>query len=225
MGEIHDEFDPALPVRSAAGNVCELDGLLNRDELQERTGIVLPEGRYDTLGGFIQTELGRIPDTGDTLDTLGHRFNVVEMDGRRVARISITPRRPPEFASTLFVNPHIKLVDFGLETVTRRDLRRRQGLYSFYRHHSLHRGGSGQATEFNRVPRPDWLEAQRNVDEDQLTIGDGLHREDVGIVDLRSIAAGYLLVVKSGIAVEHVHVTAAAIDWRDRDSSDRGVTA
>jgi putative hemolysin len=91
VGEIQDEYDPAVPAGSAAGNYSELDGLINRDEVQERTGIVLPEGRYDTLGGFIQSELGRIPNTGDSFDALGHRFTVVEMDGRRVARVSITP--------------------------------------------------------------------------------------------------------------------------------------
>jgi putative hemolysin len=91
VGEIQDEYDPAVPAGSAAGYYSELDGLINRDEVQERTGIVLPEGRYDTLGGFIQSELGRIPNTGDSFDALGHRFTVVEMDGRRVARVSITP--------------------------------------------------------------------------------------------------------------------------------------
>jgi putative hemolysin len=91
VGEIQDEYDPAAAAGSAAGNYSELDGLMNRDEVQERAGIVLPEGRYDTLGGFIQSELGRIPNTGDSFDALGHRFTVVEMDGRRVARVSITP--------------------------------------------------------------------------------------------------------------------------------------
>ncbi len=91
VGEIQDEYDLAVPARSAAGNVSELDGLMNRDEVRDRTGIVLPEGRYDTLGGFVQSELGRIPNTGDTFDALGHRFTVVEMDGRRAARISIRP--------------------------------------------------------------------------------------------------------------------------------------
>jgi putative hemolysin len=42
VGEIQDEYDSAVPARSAAGNVSELDGLMNRDEVQERTGIVLP---------------------------------------------------------------------------------------------------------------------------------------------------------------------------------------
>ncbi|MDQ3900145.1 MAG: hypothetical protein M3319_06750 [Actinomycetota bacterium] len=43
------------------------------------------------FGGFIQPELERIANIGDTLDALGHRFTVVEMDGRRVARVRITP--------------------------------------------------------------------------------------------------------------------------------------
>src|SRR5947209_2606426 len=88
VGEIQDEYDLAVPARSAAGNVSELDGLMNRDEVRERTGIVLPEGRYDTLGGFVQSELGHIPNTGDTFDALGQHFTVVEMDGSRVDSLS-----------------------------------------------------------------------------------------------------------------------------------------
>ena len=90
VGEIEDEYDPA----TVAPNSTEFDGLLHRDELVERSHIVLPEGPFETLAGFVQAALGRVPAVGDTVEAQGHRFTVVEMDGRRVARVRIAPPTP-----------------------------------------------------------------------------------------------------------------------------------
>ena len=90
VGEIEDEYDPA----DTHPDATEFDGLLHRDELTERTGIVLPEGPYETLAGFVQTALGRVPVAGDVVEEHGHRFTVVEMDGRRVAQVRIAPPTP-----------------------------------------------------------------------------------------------------------------------------------
>jgi putative hemolysin len=92
VGEIQDEYDPTetSPV-STAGTARELNGLLHRDDVREQAGLTLPDGPFETLAGFIQTQLGRVPRIGDTLDALGHRFTVLEMDGRRAARITVTP--------------------------------------------------------------------------------------------------------------------------------------
>jgi len=91
VGEIEDEYDPAA---SDPPDSTEFDGLLHHDELAALTGIVLPEGPYETLAGFVQAGLGHIPAVGDTLEAHGHRFTVVEMDGRRVARVRIAPPIP-----------------------------------------------------------------------------------------------------------------------------------
>ena len=61
------------------------------DDIKELTGLELPEGPFNTLAGFIISQLGRIPQVGDSVEALDHRFTVTEMDGRRVARIRITP--------------------------------------------------------------------------------------------------------------------------------------
>ena len=42
----------------------------------------------------MQTQLGRVPDVGDWFEAHGHRFTVVEMDGRRVARVRVAPPTP-----------------------------------------------------------------------------------------------------------------------------------
>ena len=91
VGEIEDEYDPA----ERAGDTTELDGLLNLDDVAERTGIELPEGPYETLAGFVQANLGRIPAVGDGVEALGHRFTVTEMDRRRVSRVRVAPLPVP----------------------------------------------------------------------------------------------------------------------------------
>jgi putative hemolysin len=91
VGDIEDEYDPAAAIGADA---TEFDGLLHREELADATGIVLPEGPYETLAGFVQTELGRVPSVGDSLEAHGHRFTVVEMDGRRIARVRVAPPTP-----------------------------------------------------------------------------------------------------------------------------------
>ncbi|QUH00831.1 HlyC/CorC family transporter [Saccharopolyspora erythraea] len=92
VGEIWDEYDTgAAPVLPSPEGSYELDGMLHRSEVEEHTGIVLPEGPFDTLAGFVMAELGRMPAVGDSIDALGHRFTVRELDGRRVARVLITP--------------------------------------------------------------------------------------------------------------------------------------
>jgi putative hemolysin len=91
VGEIEDEYDPAAANRE---DTTEFDGLLNRDELAERSGVRLPEGPYETLAGFVQTKLGRVPEKGDEFEADGHRFSVVDMDGRRVSRVRIAALAP-----------------------------------------------------------------------------------------------------------------------------------
>jgi putative hemolysin len=90
VGEIEDEFDPA----AVAPDSSEFDGLVHREELAGRTGIVLPDGPYETLGGFVVRQLGRIPEVGDTVEAHGHVFTVVAMDSRRAARIRVAPVTP-----------------------------------------------------------------------------------------------------------------------------------
>jgi putative hemolysin len=86
VGEITDEFDLALdPVPG------EVPGGLNLGDFAERTGLVLPAGPYETLGGFLMARLGRLPRVGDEVDVDGYRLIVTALDGRRVARVGLAP--------------------------------------------------------------------------------------------------------------------------------------
>jgi putative hemolysin len=90
VGEIRDEYDAdEADAADVADGELEVDGLLNVDDFADRTGLHLPEGPYETVAGFLMNELGRVPEVGDAVESLGHRFTVQELDGRRVARVRL----------------------------------------------------------------------------------------------------------------------------------------
>ena len=95
VGEIDDEYDPAPPRLSTVlpAGVYGLPGTLHLDEVAEACGLQLPEGPYETLAGFVLTELGRIPEVGDAVEHEGWHIEVAEMDRRRVAAVRL---RAPE---------------------------------------------------------------------------------------------------------------------------------
>jgi len=75
-----------------------LDGMLEVDEFKEIFNLqILPhEDEYETLSGFVMVSLGRVPQTADHFEWQGLRFEVIDMDGRRVDKVLVTtlPQRP-----------------------------------------------------------------------------------------------------------------------------------
>ncbi len=97
IGDIRDEYDEdTLEARRLAGGEVEVDGKLNLDEIAEISGVELPEGPYATVAGFVMAELGRLPKTGDVVTYDGVRLTVVRTEGRRAARVRLTPRPAEE---------------------------------------------------------------------------------------------------------------------------------
>lgn len=102
VGDVADEHDPRRAGASrAADGSWIVPGVLRPDELQEYTGIEVPEGAaYETLGGLVMAELGRMPVVGDEV-TVGRSglhgtyarvtLRVEAMDGRRVERLRVRP--------------------------------------------------------------------------------------------------------------------------------------
>jgi putative hemolysin len=96
IGEIYDEYDEEVAPdgKQPPGGPREVDGLLNLDDFAEVTGLQLPDGPYETVAGYVLAELGRLPQVGDTVEVEGRTLTVVELDGRRISRILVSP--PPE---------------------------------------------------------------------------------------------------------------------------------
>lgn len=65
-----------------------LPGYMQADEMSDQLGIVLPENRnYETVAGFVLSHLHRLPATGECVDAMGWRFEVVDLDGRRIDKV------------------------------------------------------------------------------------------------------------------------------------------
>ncbi|MEW2356860.1 hemolysin family protein [Spirillospora sp. NPDC029432] len=95
IGDIRDEYDVQdAQAQRLHGGVVEVDGLLNLDDFAAETGVRLPDGPYETVAGHIMAALGRVPAAGDAVAAAGCRLSVVRMDGRRVARVRVTPSVP-----------------------------------------------------------------------------------------------------------------------------------
>jgi len=91
VGDIRDEYDT-----EAAGSRTDVDGLLNLEDFADETGVELPDGPYETVAGFVVSRLGELPSVGSAVEVAGHLLTVTELDGRRVARVSVTPLEPSD---------------------------------------------------------------------------------------------------------------------------------
>ena len=103
VGEITDEYDVVVEERVSSRGDLVIDGLTTLDEFEEKTGLVLPEGPYDTLAGYFMAQLGQLPAVGDVVhaeltpadadsetdEPTRLELRVSELDGRRVAAIVV----------------------------------------------------------------------------------------------------------------------------------------
>ena len=97
VGDVADEHDR----RRAGAHVDAsgdwiVPGWMRPDELAARAGIHVPDdGPYETLGGLVMTELGRIPRVGDTVGVARVELVVEAMEGRRVTRLRVRSADAP----------------------------------------------------------------------------------------------------------------------------------
>lgn len=92
IGDIRDEYDSdevEISEESRTGDF-EIDGLISLENLNEETGIELPEGPYETASGFVMHYLGRIPVENDIVGVNGVRITVLSMEGKRAGRLLIS---------------------------------------------------------------------------------------------------------------------------------------
>lgn len=96
VGPIADEHDAInAQARLRRDGTWSLSGLLRPDEVEDLTGVALPEGEdYDTVGGLVMRALGRVPEQADVVeldleDGRRVRLTVDRMDGLRVDRVSL----------------------------------------------------------------------------------------------------------------------------------------
>ena len=96
VGEVSDEHDRTKADVVRSRDWFTFPGILRPDELLERTGVVVPEeGPFETVAGWLMSELGRLPEVGDVVDAAGGRFRIERLDGRRIDRVRYTPTAAP----------------------------------------------------------------------------------------------------------------------------------
>ena len=94
VGKIHDEFDVVEGPIVLSDGAMIFDGAIKLRDLETQYNIALPDdASYETIGGFVLNRLGFIPRGGEGFEAAGYRFNVVEMDKRRVSRVKLKPLR------------------------------------------------------------------------------------------------------------------------------------
>ncbi len=92
-GEIYDETDleEEAEVIKLGDNEFRVQASIHLDELADIIAVEFDdEGDYDTLGGFITSQLGYIPQSGETHDYQGKRFTVEQADERRVISVLVS---------------------------------------------------------------------------------------------------------------------------------------
>ena len=96
VGEIADESDETqLDIAEGAHGEMIMSGSVPVAELNELYGLRLPEADYTTVGGFILGRLGRVARVADEITIRGGLLRVLDMEGRRVARVALFLHKVP----------------------------------------------------------------------------------------------------------------------------------
>ncbi|HEX6121695.1 MAG TPA: hemolysin family protein [Ktedonobacterales bacterium] len=99
VGDIKDEYDVEEHVFERVGeNEFIVDAKLNIGDFQDLAERELPEGEYDTVGGFVYHELDKIPVVGDTVRYEDLALTVMDTKGRRLKKIKVVRELPVEAA-------------------------------------------------------------------------------------------------------------------------------
>lgn len=93
VGEIADEYDTMegeSPVKQISPTITEFDARMHIDDLNEQFHYGFPEdGDFDTIGGFVFSQLGRMPSAGETLEWNQLKVTVIDADKRKINRLRI----------------------------------------------------------------------------------------------------------------------------------------
>ncbi len=90
VGEIQDEYDKEEDelIKAVGDEVYEVDAMIDIETLNKELDIELPESEdYESLGGLVVTEMGKVADVGDSIQVGDIKINVLEVDKMRVSKV------------------------------------------------------------------------------------------------------------------------------------------
>lgn len=101
VGDIEDEYDEEEEdINLKSEGVYTLDGTADLEEVAEELDITLPEDSedYDTIGGYLTSILGRIPEEDETveLDAMGYHFKILSITDHHLDEIEATRLKPDQ---------------------------------------------------------------------------------------------------------------------------------
>jgi CBS domain containing-hemolysin-like protein len=90
VGEIGDEYDH-MEVKTRAESLGStiISGKLNLYEVEESTGLKIPEGPYETVAGYVLFRLGHLPEPSEIIEIEDWKIEVLAVEGLRVANLRI----------------------------------------------------------------------------------------------------------------------------------------
>jgi len=90
IGELSDEFDVDPPeIQEVRQGIFMLDATLSIDQINRKLNLKIDSEGISTIGGFIYSQLGRIPSNGDVVETSDSFITVRSVVGRRIRRVSL----------------------------------------------------------------------------------------------------------------------------------------
>jgi putative hemolysin len=97
FGELHDEYDVETePVREVSEETLIVDARVSTDEVKNHFGVTLPEGDYDSVGGFMLDQLGHVPVAGESVTWENMEFIAEEVSENRILRVRVARQPEPE---------------------------------------------------------------------------------------------------------------------------------
>lgn len=91
VGEINDEYDiPEKPIEEIGINTISVDAKMDIEEIEQHFNMEIPEGKYQSVGGFIINLLGRVPIAGEKISSGPLRIEIESANERKIKRVKIT---------------------------------------------------------------------------------------------------------------------------------------
>ncbi len=93
VGEIQDEYDrEEATIQQVTDTEAIVDARVGLDELNELFALAIEGEDFDTVGGFVYHELGRMPAPGDEVSADGLTLRVLSVLGRRIKKVRVTKK-------------------------------------------------------------------------------------------------------------------------------------
>lgn len=90
IGDIHDEYDiEEEPITKVDDNTFLVDARVNIEDLSDYIGVELPEGEYETVGGFISDLIGRVPSENEQVEFRDLLMTIRSADERKISQVEI----------------------------------------------------------------------------------------------------------------------------------------